>query len=133
MEIIRSELTAAVCYETSKIKLRLGTLTIYDSEKPNLLDKYFCTIAVNLIGPTNKIQPIQVRSHNINSQTPTNLTIEQKEIEEKIGKLKGKKTKEQDGVPPRLLKFAGRSNTHTFRNATYTTDVDLPGNSKIYY
>lgn len=37
-----------------------GTLTADDNEKANLLNRYFCTVATNLIGPAGESQPMQV-------------------------------------------------------------------------
>ena len=87
-----------------------GTLTTDDTEKATMLNNYFCTIAEKLIGPTDEIQPLRAHSHeNVDMPIMTSITISQKEIEEKICKLKVKKATGPDGVSARLLKYAGMS------------------------
>ena len=87
-----------------------GTLTTKDTEKANMLNDYFCTVAEKLIGPADEIQPLHAHSSEIaNTLTITNIKINQKEIEEMICKLKVKKATGPDGVTARLLKSAGTS------------------------
>ena len=87
-----------------------GTLTTDDTEKATMLNDYFCTIAEKLIGPADEIQPLHAHSReNVDMPIMTSITISQKEIEEKICKLKVKKATGPDGVSARLLKYAGMS------------------------
>ena len=75
-----------------------------------MVNNYFCTVAEKLIGPADEIQPLHARSHeNVDTLTMTSITIGQKEIEEKICKLKVKKATGPDGLSARLLKYAGMS------------------------
>ena len=48
--------------QARQLKKDDGTLTADDIEKANLLNRYFCTLATNLIGPAGDSQPIQVCS-----------------------------------------------------------------------
>ena len=87
-----------------------GTLTTDDTEKATMLNDYFCTIAEKLIGPADEIQPLHAHSReNVDMLIMTSITISQKEIKEKICKLKVKKATGPDGVSARLLKYAGMS------------------------
>ena len=55
-----------------------------------------------------KIQPLHAHSRaNVDTPTMTSIKISQKEIEEKICKLKVKKDTGPDGVSARLLEYAG--------------------------
>ena len=75
-----------------------------------MLNDYFCTIAEKLISPADEIQPLHAHSReNVDMPIMTSITISQKEIEEKICKLKVKKATGPDGVSARLLKYAGMS------------------------
>ena len=81
-----------------------GTLTTNDTEKANMLNDYFRTVAEKLIGPAEEIQPLHAYSRdNADTLTMTSIKISQKEIEEKICKLKAKKAMGPDGVSARLL------------------------------
>ena len=53
----------------------------------------------------------EIQPHRENTYTPnlTNIMITQKELEEKINKLKKRKLPGPDGVSARLLKFAAKS------------------------
>ena len=86
-----------------------GTLTTDDTEKAtNMSNDYFCTIAEKQIRPADEIQPLHVHSReNVDMPIMTSITISQKEIEEKMCKLKVKKGKGPDGVSALLLKYAG--------------------------
>ena len=86
-----------------------GTLTTHGTGKAtNMLNDYFCTIAEKLMGPADEIQPLHAHSReNVDMPIMTSITISQKEIEEKIFKLKVKKSKGPDGVSVRRLKYAG--------------------------
>ena len=79
-------------------------------QQMTLKNDYFCTIAEKLIGPADEIQPLHAHSReNTDTPTMTSITISQKEIEEKICKLKVKKATGPNGVSARLLKYAGMS------------------------
>ena len=68
-----------------------GTLTTDDTEKATMLNDYFCTIAEKLIGPADEIQPLHAHSREkVDMLIMTRITISQKEIKEKICKLKVK-------------------------------------------
>ena len=57
-----------------------------------------------------EFQPLHAHSReNVDTLTMTSITISQKEIEEKICKLKVKKATGPNGVSARLLKYAGMS------------------------
>ena len=72
-----------------------------------MLNSYFCTVAENMIGPADEIQSLHAHSReNMDTPTMTSITISQKEIEEKICKLKVKKATGPYGVPARLYKYA---------------------------
>ena len=74
------------------------------------LNNYFCTVAEKLNGPADEIQPLHAHSHeNVDTPTMTSIMIGQKEIEEKICKLKVKKATGPDGISACLLKYAGMS------------------------
>ena len=73
-----------------------------------MLNNYFYTVAEKLIGPADEIQPLLACRHeNVDTATMTSITIGQKEIEEKICKLKVKKAMGPDAVSACLLKYAG--------------------------
>lgn len=91
--------TTKINNQACQLKKANRTLTADDTEKANLLNRFFCTAATNLIGPAGESQPIQVCSREAEPQTLTNIRIRQKEIEYKISKLKGKKAPGPDGVP----------------------------------
>ena len=75
-----------------------------------MLNDYFCTVAQKLIDPVDEIQPLHAEScENVGTLTMTSITISQKEIEEKICKLKVKKATGPDGVSASLLKYVGMS------------------------
>ena len=94
--------------QARQLKKDDGTLTTNDTEKANMLNDYFCTVAEKLIGPADEIQPLHAHSSEIaNTLTTTSIKISEKEIEEMICKLKVKKATGPDGVPARLLKLAG--------------------------
>ena len=96
--------------QAHQLKKDDGTLTTDDTEKATMLNDYFCTIAEKLIGPADEIQPLHAHSReNVDMPIMTSITISQKEIEEKICKLKVKKATGPDGVSARLLKYAGMS------------------------
>ena len=102
--------TTKVSRQAHQLKKDDGTLTTDDTEKATMLDDYFCTIAEKLIGPADEIQQLHAHSReNVDTPTMTSITISQKEIEEKICKLKVKKATGPDGVSARLLKYAGMS------------------------
>ena len=68
-----------------------GTLTTDDTEKATMLNDYFCPIAEKLIGPADEIQPLHAHSREkVDMLIMTRITISQKEIKEKICKLKVK-------------------------------------------
>ena len=102
--------TTKVNRQARQLKKDDGTLTTNDTEKANMLNDYFCTVAEKLIGPADEIQPLHAHSREIaNMLTITSIKISQKKIEEMICKLKVKKATGPDGVPTRLLKSAGKS------------------------
>ena len=102
--------TTKVNRQARQLKKDDGTLTTNDTEKANMLNDYFCTVAEKLIGPADEIQPLHAHISEIaNTLTITSIQISQKEIEEMICKLKVKKATGPDGVPARLLKSAGKS------------------------
>ena len=101
--------TTKVNRQARQLKKDDGTLTVDNTKKANLLNNYFCTVAEKLIGPVDKIQPLQVNSENTDMLTLTNITIRHQEIEEKICKLQGKKATGPDGILVLLLKSAGKS------------------------
>ena len=75
-----------------------------------MLNDYFCTVAEKSIGPADEIQPLNAHSReNVDTPTMTSIMNSQKEIEEKICKLKVKKATGPVGVSARLLKYAGMS------------------------
>ena len=81
-------------------------------QQMTLKNDYFCTIAEKLIGPADEIQPLHAHSRkNVDMpiMTSASITMSQKEIEEKICKLKVKKATGPDGLSARLLKYAGMS------------------------
>ena len=95
---------------SSPIKEDDENLTTDDTEKATMSNDYFCTVAEKLIGPADEIQPLHAHSReNVDTLIMTSITISQKEIEEKICKLKVKKATGPDGVSARLLKYAGMS------------------------
>ena len=97
-------------HSAHQLKKDDGTLTTDDTEKATMLNDYFCTIAETLIGPADEIQPLQAHiRENVDMPIMTSITISQKEIKEKICKLKVKKATGPDGVSARLLKYAGMS------------------------
>ena len=117
--------TTKVNRQARQLKKDDGTLTTNDTEKANMLNDYFCTVAEKLIGPADEIQPLHAHSSEIaNTLTITSIQISQKEIEEMICKLKVKKATGPDGVPARLLKSAGKSIapslTSVFRHSAET-------------
>ena len=96
--------------QARQLKKDDGTLATNDIEKANMLNDYFCTVAEKLIEPAHEIQSLQAYSReNADTLTMTSIKISQKEIEEKICKLKVKKATAPDGVSARLLKSAGMS------------------------
>ena len=102
--------TTKVNRQAQQLQKDDGTLTTDDTEKATMLNDYFCTIAEKLIGPADEIQPLHAHSReNVDMPIMTSITISQKEIEEKICKLKVKKATGPDGVSARLLKYAGMS------------------------
>ena len=102
--------TTKVNRQARQLKKDDGTLARYDIEKANMLNDYFCTVAEKLIEPAHEIQSLQAYSReNADTLTMTSIKISQKEIEEKICKLKVKKATAADGVSARLLKSAGMS------------------------
>ena len=102
--------TTKVNRQAHQLKKDNGTLTTDDTEKTTMLNNYFCTIAEKLIGPADEIQPLHAHSReNVDMLIMTSITISQKEIKEKICKLKVKKATGPDGVSARLLKYAGMS------------------------
>ena len=102
--------TTKVNRQVHQLKKDDGTLTTDDTEKGTMLSDYFCTIAEKLIGPADEIQPLHAYSReNVDMPIMTSITISQKEIEEKICKLKVKKATLPDGVSARLLKYVGMS------------------------
>ena len=67
-------------------------------------------VAEKLIDPADEFQPLRAHSsENADTLTTTSIKISQREIEEKICKLKVKKATGPDGVPARVLKSAGMS------------------------
>ena len=102
--------TTKVNRQAHQLKKDDGTLTTDDTEKATMLNDYFCTVAEKLIGPADEIQPLHAHScENVDTLIMTSITISQKEIEEKICKLKVKKATGPDGVSALLLKYAGMS------------------------
>ena len=102
--------TTKVNRQAHQLKKDDGTLTTNDTEKATMLNDYFCTVAQKLIDPVDEIQPLHADSReNVDTLTMTSITISQKEIEEKICKLKVKKATGPDGVSALLLKYAGMS------------------------
>ena len=98
-----------------QLKKDNGTLTTDDTEKATTLNDYFCTVVEKSIGPADEIQPLHAHSReNVDKPNMTNITISQKEIEEKICKLKIKKATRPDGVSACLLKYAGMSIAPSF-------------------
>ena len=96
--------------QAHQLKKDDGTPTTDDTEKATMLNDYFYTIAEKLIGPADEIQPLHAHScENVDTLIMTSITISQKEIEEKICKLKVKKATGPDGVSALLLKYAGMS------------------------
>ena len=68
-----------------------------------MLNDYFCTVAEKLIGLADEIQPLNAYSReNADTLTMTSIKTGQKEIEEKICKLKVKNATGPDGVSARL-------------------------------
>ena len=75
-----------------------------------MLNDYFCTVAEKSIGSADEIQPLNAHSReNVDTPTMTSIMNSQKEIEEKICKLKVKKATGPVGVSARLFKYAGMS------------------------
>ena len=102
--------TTMVNRQARQLKRDDGTLTTNDIEKANMLNDYFRRVAEKLVGPADEIQPLDAYSRdNADMLTMTNIKISQKEIEEKICKLKVKKATGPDGVSARLLRCAGMS------------------------
>ena len=48
--------------QARQLKKDDGTLTTNDTEKANMLNDYFCTVAEKLIGPADEIQPLHAHS-----------------------------------------------------------------------
>ena len=102
--------TTKVNRQAHQLKKDDGTLTSDDTEKATMLNDYFCKVAEKLIGPADEIPPLHAHGRgNVDTPTMTSITISQKEIEEKICKLKVKKATGPNGVSARLLKYAGMS------------------------
>ena len=102
--------TTKVSRQAHQLKKDDGTLTTNDIEKATMLNDYFCTVAQKLIDPVDEILPLHADSRgNVDTLTMTSITISQKEIEEKICKLKVKKATGPDGVSVSLLKYVGMS------------------------
>ena len=104
--------TTKVNRQAHQLKKEDGTLPSDDTEKATMLNDYFCTVAEKLIRPADEIPPLHAHGReNVDTPTMTSIMISQKEVEEKICKLKVKKATRPNGVSARLLKYAGTSMT----------------------
>ena len=102
--------TTKVNRQAHQVKKDDGTLTSDDTKKATMLNDYFYTVAEKLIGPADEISPLHAHGReNVDTPTMTSITISQKDIEEKICKLKVKKPTGPNGVSARLLKYADMS------------------------
>ena len=102
--------TTKVNRQAHRLKKDDRTLITDDTEKATMLNDYFRTVAEKLIGPAEEIKPLNAHSReNVDTPSMTSIMDSQKEIEEKICKLKVKKATGPVGVSARLLKYAGMS------------------------
>ncbi|XP_068712956.1 uncharacterized protein [Montipora foliosa] len=92
-----------------------GSLALSDKEKVQLINSYFATIE-NLTSTLPAISDnsqMQITKQDdlseLSTTSITPITISERFVQEKINKLKAKKSTGSDGISPKLLKLAGNT------------------------